>query len=137
MPNKDKKNKTSFKEGNKAAEVWVYDIVNSLFLEMRKNAQESKDILCLQDAIHSVGLYSSGLDYLTNKFPDFLTIKKDIQDLIISRINKEALNNEFNATASIWRMKQLGEIDKKEIDNKHEIKDPSKIKKISFKDTTK
>ena len=119
---------TRFKEGNKAAEKWTLNEVEKVMDEMRDNAMEDKRILCLQDAIHSVSLYSSSLNYLIDKFPVFENIKKDIQDIITARINKGALEGDYQPTAAIWRMKQLGEIDSKEIKQKIDmsVKDPLK-----------
>ena len=100
-----------FDIGNKAAEKWNEENVKELIENMRDNAKDDKEILCLQDAIHSVDLYSSGLNYLIKKFPVFESIKKDIEDLILARINKGALLGDFNPASGIWRMKQLGEKD--------------------------
>ncbi|MBK7215212.1 MAG: hypothetical protein IPH88_18370 [Bacteroidales bacterium] len=38
-------------------------------------------------------------------------IKEDINSAVICRINKGTLNSDYNPTAGIWRMKQLGEKD--------------------------
>lgn len=100
-----------FEIGNKEAEKWTEEDARIIIEQMRTNTVEDSKILCLQDAIHSVGLYRSGMDYLTDKFPVFGNIKKDIQEIITARVNAKALNSEFNATASIWRMKQCGEKD--------------------------
>lgn len=113
---KAKKNETSFKEGNNAAEIWSSEVVRNTLMEMRSNAETDAEILCLQDAIKSVGLYQSSLNYLVNKYPEFETIKEDISALIIARVNRGALKSAYNSTASIWRMKQLGEKDKTETD---------------------
>jgi hypothetical protein len=37
--------------------------------------------------------------------------KEDIKRLLTARINKGALQGNYNVTAAIWRMKQLGEKD--------------------------
>lgn len=107
-----------FRIGNKDAEKWTEKTVNELFTKMLENTSVSDDILCLQDAIKSVNLYRSSLDYLIEKFPVFGNIKKDIQNIIISRINEKALKGKFNPAASIWRFKQLGEVDKQEHDHR-------------------
>jgi len=36
---------------------------------------------------------------------------------VIAIVNRKALEGDFNATAGIWRMKQLGERDKTEVHN--------------------
>ena len=105
-----------FEIGNKAAEKWTEDNAREILQEMRKVAQEDKECLSLQDAIHAVGLYSTGLNYLIEKFPVFENTKKDIENLILARINKQALKGNYNAASSIWRMKQLGEKEKTEQD---------------------
>ena len=46
------------------------------------------------------------------------TIKKDIQQALIKRVNKQSLKNKFGAAPSIWRMKQLGEKDESHFDIK-------------------
>ena len=111
---------TRFQIGNKAGEVWSREDVEKLMDDMRTNASNNDDILCLQDAIRSVGLYSSGLNYLLNRFPEFETIKKDIQDVIVCKVNRNALKGDFNPTASIWRMKQLGERDESNINHQND-----------------
>lgn len=116
MANKDKKNKTSFDVGNKAAEKWTFAEAENKFIEIRTNAEINTEVLCLQDAYLKMEMYGSTFHYLIEKFPVLEIYKKDIADIVVSRINKNALQNEFNATASIWRMKQLGEKDKTETD---------------------
>ena len=71
-----------FEIGNKEAEKWTEEDARIIIEQMRINTVEDSKILCLQDAIHSVGLYRSGMDYLTDKFPVFGNIKKDIQKII-------------------------------------------------------
>lgn len=100
---------TRFKIGNKAAEKWVEDDVLDLFEKMYKNACEDSNILCFSDACYSVKMRDSHIAYLVKKFPVFENSKQDIQKRIVSRINKGALSQEYQATASIWRQKMLGE----------------------------
>lgn len=102
---------TRFKIGNKAAEKWTEEEVEKVMFQMLENARKNEDILSLQDAILSVELYSSSLNYLVNKYPVFENIKSDVQDVIISRINKGGLKGDFNPTVVVWRSKQLGEKD--------------------------
>jgi len=115
-----------FEIGNKEAEKWTEEDARLIIELMRTNAIDSDKILCLQDATHSVNLYSSGLNYLLDKFPVFEAIKKDIQSIVTARVNAKALTGEFNATASIWRMKQCGEKDEAHIDH------TTKNEKIGF-----
>ncbi|MCP4987265.1 MAG: hypothetical protein GY928_14800 [Colwellia sp.] len=107
-----------FQEGNKAAEKWTEESAKNLIETMRDNAKNDEGILSLQDAILSVDLYTTSLNYIIDKFPVFENIKKDINDIIIARINRGALKGDYNPTAGIWRMKQLGEKDEKVVDNK-------------------
>lgn len=112
---------TQFKKGNKAA-VKSPKIVIRKFKEMLENAKTDRNILCFQDACLSIGWRSSKVDYWVNKISVFENIKKDIQDIITSRINKAALNGDFNPATSIWRMKQLGEKDTQYQEVKSDVK---------------
>ena len=109
-----------FEIGNKAALKWTEEEVRSTFNQMMVNATDDESILCMQDAIASVGLYKSSVDYLIEKFPDFGTLKEDINSIIISRINKGALLGTYVSTPSIWRMKQLGEKDSSEVNHQND-----------------
>lgn len=115
--NKKHANKTSYpnQKNNKKHPNVVY----RKFSQMIKNTYDDENILCWQDACMSINWRDSKVNYWCGIIPVFATLKNDIQNIIISRINKNALNNDFNATASIWRMKQLGEKDKQEIENKN------------------
>ena len=86
-------------------------IVLRKFKEMYENSLNDKDILCFQDACLSIGWRPTKVDYWVNKMPIFEDIKKDIQDVIVSRINGKGLKGDYNATMCIWRSKQLGEKD--------------------------
>ena len=86
-------------------------VVIRKFLEMLNNTMTDEKILCFQDACLSIGWRSTKVDYWVNKLPIFETLKKDIQAVIISRVNSKGLHNKFNATMCIWRSKQLGERD--------------------------
>lgn len=103
-----------FEIGNKAAEKWTEENVQEVFLKMRNIAEQDDDVLCLQDLIKhpEVKLYRSGLDYLLEKFPDFGKYKKDLQEIIIARVNAGAIKGDFSGTPAIFRMKQLGEEDR-------------------------
>lgn len=114
MPDKDKKNETSFKIGDKAAEKWTLKDATKAIEKVRKAALDGAR--SIQGAILDAGLYSSGFDYLLNKYPNLGSYKKDIQNIIIHTINTKGLEGEFNPAMSIWRMKQLGEKDKTEVE---------------------
>lgn len=125
--NKAHANKTSYpNQKNKSKHP---NVVFRKFSEMIFNTKNNDDILCWQDACASIDWRDSKVNYWCNKIPVFANLKNDIQNIIISRINKNALNNKFNSTASIWRMKQLGEKDKQEIENSGSLE----LKTIKFK----
>lgn len=102
-------------------------IVLRKFLEMLENAKVDDEILSFQDACASIKWRDSKVNYWCTQIAIFATLKTDIQNTIIRRVNKNALKNEFNATSAIWRQKQLGEIEKQEVDNKHTFNTPPKI----------
>ena len=108
-----------FAIGNKEAEKWTFEEVEKIMFQMLENAKTNKDILCLQDAIFSVNLYSSSLNYLLEIHPVFESIKKDIQDIIVARVNSGALKGDFVSTPAIWRMKQCGEKDESAINHQN------------------
>ena len=101
---------TRFKEGNKAAQKNPKVVIRK-FREMLENAKNNEDVLSFQDACASINWRDSKCNYWASKLPVFATLKKDIQDTIVRRINKKTLKGDYNPTASIWRMKQLGEKD--------------------------
>ena len=108
-----------FKIGNKDAEKWTEDAVYDIFSRMLKVAESDDNVLCMQDVLKhpDIKLYRSGLDYLVGKFPDFGKYKRDIQDVIISRVNRGAIKGDFAGTPAIFRMKQLGEEDRTTVDS--------------------
>jgi len=111
---------TRFKEGNKAGEKWSYDDAEKVFNEMLQFAIDNKKVVSVQQAYIEYGMPSTTYYYLEQKFPALAYIKKGINDIIISRINTKALEGDYNATASIWRFKQLGETDRVENHNINE-----------------
>jgi hypothetical protein len=102
---------TRFRKGNKAAEKWTIEEARNALEEAFLNAFKSNDVLCVQDAFFSIDMRPTTAHYLINKFPELEDIKKDINDVVICRVNKGALEGDYNPTAGIWRMKQLGEKD--------------------------
>ena len=56
-----------FEIGNKAAEKWTEEQTRAIFMQMILNAKTDEDILCIQDAISSVDLYVSSVNYLIDK----------------------------------------------------------------------
>ena len=108
-----------FAIGNRDAEKWTIEEVEKIIFQMLDNCKNDKNILCLQDAIHSVDLYSSSLNYLIEKYPVFESIKGDMNSIIIGRINNGALKGLFVPTPAIFRMKQCGEKDESAVDHKN------------------
>ena len=100
---------TRFKIGHTAAEKWTEDESVELLEKMYQNSCNDTEILCFSDACYSVKTRDSMIDYLIKKFPVLEKLKGDIRKRIVSRINKGALNQNFHATAAIWRQKMLGE----------------------------
>ena len=87
----------------------------------------------MQDAVIHSGMPSRTFYYLADKHEVLQHIKKDINDVIIAKINRGALKGEFNATASIWRQKQLGEKDQQYTENTTK----SKVKIVCADEETK
>ena len=108
--------KTQFKKGNRDAEKWSLEKAEELFNKAYEYALTNKDCLCVEDAIYHSGIPFSTFYNLSKKSTVLEDIKKDINRAILRRINKKGLNGEFNATMSIWRLKQLGEQDKQVIE---------------------
>jgi len=104
-----------FEKGNKAAEKWTEAETHDLFINVFHMVQADEDVLSLHDvrllAMTEHKIPFSTFDYLVKKYPVLVDIKKAIASTIISRINKHSLKGDYNATASIWRFKQLGERD--------------------------
>lgn len=105
---------TQFKIGNKAAKKNPRIIIRKM-LEMLEKANSDNTILCFQDACYAANVRNTKIDYWAEKNAVFGKLKKEIQNSIIRRINSNALKGEraggYAGTASIWRMKQLGEKD--------------------------
>lgn len=114
---------------NKYAEKYTLEDAEKIFNEILKLSIESEDVLCIQEAVIKSGIPRSTFYALCKKHKVLDNIKKEINDAIISKINRQALTSKYNPTASIWRMKQLGEKDKQEIQSSGTLD----IKTINFK----
>ena len=101
----------TFQHGNQAAATWTEEAAVELLLSMCEFAMHDDDVLCFTDACVKAGYSPSHVNYLVDRFPVLVDIKKDVQNYIASRINKGALTGGYVATPAIWRMKQLGEKD--------------------------
>ena len=109
------KNVSKALEGNKNAEVYTIEEATEAYELVASLAMTNDECYSMQDAYIEAGIRPSTYYYLIEKFPVLESLKKDAQDYIIARVNKGSIKTDFNATASIWRMKQLGEADKTEV----------------------
>lgn len=104
------------KEGNNYAQEWTLENAIPRFEDALKRS-EHDDCLCLQDAIKESGIPRSTFYQLAKDQKVLDNIKEQINDNIIIRVNKLALDKMYPVPASpaIWRMKQLGERDEQHI----------------------
>ena len=135
MANKDKKNKTSFDVGNKAAEKWTLSETTILF---DKAIDLSKKAITLTDIAIELDLYPNIFDYLVEKFPEFISKKKEILKHIENNTYKGALNGDFVPSVAIFGLKNNhGWKDRTETDittNGKEINSPQTINYNHFND---
>lgn len=103
-------------EGNKYNEIYTLDKELPIFENMIEEAKKGR-YLSIQEAVMLCPYSRQGFYYLCEKFEELDNIKKELNDIIIANVNRKALEGDYNPTASIWRMKQLGEIDSKEVKN--------------------
>lgn len=107
----------AFEIGNKYAREWTLENALPRFEDVLKYALEDENCLCMQDAIIQSGIPSTTFYYLVDNQPVLKSIKQDINDAIIARINRLALDkyNPVPASPAIFRMKNLGERDEQHI----------------------
>jgi len=123
-------------QGNKYAQEWNLENALPRFEDALKYATDDPDCLCLQDAIFETGIPSRTFYYLCANQEVLQTIKEDIMDHIVSRVNRLAIKDQAPAAPAIWRMKQLGEKDEQHVNSnitaKNEITviDPETAKAI-------
>lgn len=107
-----------FQPGNKCASEWTLENALPRFEDALKFAlDDEKNCLCMQEAIMYSGIPSSTFYYLTDNHTVLESIKRQINDAIIIRVNKGAITGQYKETASIFRMKQLGERDKVDVNH--------------------
>lgn len=104
-------------KGNKYTQKYTEEEAVELFIIGLEYAESNDECLSLADAIKQTTIPYSTYDYLAEKYEVLGHIKNDTKTEVTRRINKEALQGNFNATSSIWRMKQLGEKDVSEVKN--------------------
>jgi hypothetical protein len=102
-------------KGNRYNERYSKEDALELFEKGLEYARWNEECLSVQDVVIYLDLSHSTFYNLCEQHKELDDIKKDLNDAIIARINRQALKNKFNPTASIWRMKQLGERDQQEI----------------------
>lgn len=98
-------------KGNKYNEKYPLEDCIVEFNKVIDNAKKGK-FLSIQEAIISTKYPRAIFYYLCNLHQDLDDLKKELNDIIIAIVNRKALEGDYNPTASIWRMKQLGETDK-------------------------
>lgn len=106
-----------FEFKNKYAQEWTLENALPRFEDALKYAKVDDDCLCLQDAIFKTGIPSRTFYYLAQNHDVLQTIKQDIHDIIVSRVNRLALKDQAPAAPAIWRMKQLGEKDEQTVNS--------------------
>jgi hypothetical protein len=116
--NKAHANKTSLTSeqmiGNNAAEKWTFAAAESFF---KQALIDSEDAITLNDVARAQGQYYEVFEYLCDKFPVFLTIKKQILRNIESNTYKGALNDTYVASVAIFGLKHNhGWTDKSQVD---------------------
>lgn len=104
-------------KGNKYAAQWTLENALPRFEDALVFAETDNDCLCLQDAKFKTGIPSRSFDYLVDNHEVLRSIKQDIMNHIISRVNRLAIKDQAPAAPSIWRMKQLGERDEQTVNN--------------------
>lgn len=105
----------AFEEGNKHAEKHSLEEWVAIFEGIYEKAMNG-EFLSLQQAFIESDVRPSTATWLVDKHRVLATIKKDIGDAIANTINKGGLNSKFNPAMSIWRLKQLGEVEKQIIE---------------------
>lgn len=124
-----------FEDGNKAGEKWTLEQATHIFEDLLKFAAAGDKALCIDDVtIYARTKYKlprSTFYNLCDLHPALDNIKKEINSVILAKINRGGLNGDYTPALSIWRLKQLGETDKQELKvdstTKNETPDYSKL----------
>lgn len=104
--------------GNKYAQEWTLENALPRFEDTLKFAlDDEKNCLCMQEAVMQSGIPSRTFYQLSKDHKVLQDIRAEINDAIIIRVNRGAMKGDLKETSSIFRMKQLGERDKLEIDH--------------------
>jgi hypothetical protein len=102
--------------GNKNAEKWTLEEAGKFFEDVYSYVKENKNCCSISEACSELGWYEKVFAYIQKKYEniDFNPIKK-AGEVIKHRIIKKGLENEYNATMSIFILK-----------NNHDMKDEYK-----------
>lgn len=103
--------------GNKYTQEWTLENALPRFEDALIFAENDDECLCLQDAIFQTGIPGRTFYYLCANQEVLQTIKNDIMDQIVRRVNRLALKDLAPAAPAIWRMKQLGEKDEQHVNS--------------------
>tara|TARA_R110001599_G_scaffold149417_1_gene333277 strand:+ start:646 stop:1023 length:378 start_codon:yes stop_codon:yes gene_type:complete len=96
--------------GNKNSEKYTLEQELPIFQELLERTQAG-EYLSIQEVVMKSKYSRQIFYYLCDRFVDLDTIRKEISESIIAVVSRGSLENKYNASASIWRMKQLGEKD--------------------------
>jgi len=116
MEGRNKKGR--FIEGNTCAQSRSLDEWVALFNEMKIYLRTS-DVLSLYELLDHFDVPYSTFKDNCLKYKILNDMRDDLRAILIARVNRGAIKNEFNPTACIWRMKQLGEVDSRDVNNNH------------------
>lgn len=103
--------------------------------EILNNAINDPDITSWQGACNSIGWRVTKMDYWCAKTPIFGTYKKEVKQILISKIDTKALNGDAVPAPAIWRLKMLGESETIKTDittNGKELKQDSNETQVVF-----
>ena len=113
-------NYPNFLPGNDHAVKMVKDEWLSLFHQMYEwVADEANEALSLSDVRVEFKIARSTYYQKCKQYSELSEYRDLMQDLIIAKVNKQGLKSEFNPTMSIFRLKQLGEIDVSTVNQNH------------------
>lgn len=110
-------------KGNNNAELWTEDKSLKFMKEALKTLKNDKEIMFIGSLAVKQSTYRQIYQYITDKFKgvEFNTIKKEINNIIETRLFESALTNSVNSTVAIFGLK-----------NNHKWKD-----KFEFEGNTK
>lgn len=73
------------------------------------------EYLSIQEAQMKSGIRRRTFYDIAKKYPELDELKQEMNDAIIANVNRLGLMGKFNPAIAIWRMKQLGERDSKDL----------------------